>query len=300
MKSDGTKRRIHHVSYPPNDPNSINCGIPELYESISYSGITEAISAIQQFGNSCTLVKRDFASAFRHIPVSSLDMPLLGFCWQNTYNADQYLPFGLRTAPYIFNLFAEMFHWILEDELQRIALPAKIVHYLDDFLIILPSATTTDLNINTTRFSELCQEVGHSIKESKNEEGTIASFGGIAMERENMVIRLPEKNLLKAQQLVQNAIDQTSLSLVELQKLTGYLNFIAKVVPLGRTVLRSLYNMQLYIRTERTYYRRRISSEAQRDLTWWQKVLTWLQKGQLEKSEGRQFQCGQMLPARRA
>jgi len=31
--------------------------------------------------------------------------------------------------------------------------------------------------------------------------------------------------------------------------------------------------MQLYILTERTYYRRRISSEAQRGLTWWQKVL---------------------------
>jgi len=272
-KSDGTKRRIHHLSYPPNDANSINSGIPELYGSISYSSITEAISAIQHFGNSCSLVKRDFESAFRHIPVSPLDTPLLGLYWQNTYYAEQYLPFGLRTAPYIFNLFAETFHWILEDELQRMALPAKIVHYLDDFLIILPPATTTDLNIYTTRFSELCQEVGLSIKESKNEEGTIASFGGIEMDTENMVIRLPERKLLKAQQLVQNAMDQTSLSLLELQKLTGYLNFVATVVPLGRTFLRRLYNMQLYFPTERSYYRRRISSEAQSDLTWWQKVL---------------------------
>jgi len=191
-KSDGTKRRIHHLSYPPNDANSINSGIPELYGSISYSSITEAISAIQQFGNSCSLVKRDFESAFRHIPVSPLDTPLLGLYWQNTYYAEQYLPFRLRTAPYIFNLFAETFHWILADELQRMALPAKIVHYLDDFLIILPPATTTDLNIYTTRFSELCQEVGLSIKESKNEEGTIAIFGGIEMDTENMVIRLPE------------------------------------------------------------------------------------------------------------
>ena len=166
-----------------------------------------------------------------------------------------------------------MFHWIRDDELQRIALPAKIVHYLDDFLIILRPATTTDLNINTTRFSELSHELGLSIKESKNEEGMIASFGGIEMDRENMVIWLPEKKLLKAQQLVQNAIHQTLLLLLELQKLTGYLNFIATVVQLGRTFLRSLYNMQLYILTERTYYRRRISSEAQRGLTWWQKVL---------------------------
>jgi len=71
------------------------------------------------------------------------------------------------------------------------ALPAKIVHYLDNFLIILPPATTTDLNIYSTTFGELCQEVGLCIKESKNEEGTIASFGGIEMDTENMVIRLP-------------------------------------------------------------------------------------------------------------
>jgi len=100
----------------------------------------------------------------------------------------------------------------------RIRLPTECPHY-----------TTTDLNIYITRFSELCQEVGLSIKESKNEEGTIASFGGIEIDTENMVIRLPENKLLKAQQLVQNAIEQTSLSLLEQQKLTGYVNFVATV-----------------------------------------------------------------------
>jgi len=248
-KSYDTKRRIHHLSYPPNDANSLNSAIPELYGSISYSSITEAISAIQQFGNSCSLVKRDFESAFHHLPVSPLDTPLLGLYWQNAYYPEQYLPFGLHTAPYIFNLFAETFHWILEDELQRMARQAKTVHYLDHVLIILHPATTTDLNIYTTRFSELCQEGGLSIKDSKNEEGTIASFGGIEMDTENMVIRLPEKKLLKAQQLVQNAIDQTSLSHPERQKLTGYLKFVARVGPLGRTILRLLYNMQLYFPT---------------------------------------------------
>jgi len=71
---DGTKRRIHHHSYPSNDANSINSGISKLYGSISYSTIMEAISAIQHLGNSCSLVKGDFQSAFRHTPVSPLDM----------------------------------------------------------------------------------------------------------------------------------------------------------------------------------------------------------------------------------
>ena len=41
------------------------------------------------------------------------------------------LSFGLRSAPYIFNLFAEALHWILQRHI-----PARIRHYLDDFLQI--------------------------------------------------------------------------------------------------------------------------------------------------------------------
>ena len=72
-KSNGTKRRIHHLSYPPGDPSAINNGIPEEYGTIAYSNIDQAVQAVQQFGRGCTLVKRDFESAFRHVPVSSLD-----------------------------------------------------------------------------------------------------------------------------------------------------------------------------------------------------------------------------------
>ena len=78
-KSDGGKRRIHHLSYLVGDPSAINQGIPEPYRAIAYCTIEEAIQAIQEFGNKCYLIKRDFESAFRHIPVSPLDTPLLGF-----------------------------------------------------------------------------------------------------------------------------------------------------------------------------------------------------------------------------
>ena len=81
------------------------------------------------------------------------------------YYKEQFLSFGLHTAPYLFNLFAEIFHWIVEDQLQGRQLPAKIVHYLDDFLIILPP--TADLTSYTKTFNKLAEEVGLAIKESK-------------------------------------------------------------------------------------------------------------------------------------
>jgi len=114
-KADGSKRRIHHLSYPADDMDSgsINGSIPERSTTISYSTIEDAITAIAFFAKGCLLVKPDFESAFRHIPVSPIDSALLGFHWENKYYSERYLPFGLQTAPFLFNLFAKGLHWIL-------------------------------------------------------------------------------------------------------------------------------------------------------------------------------------------
>ena len=58
-----------------------------------------------------------------------------------------------------------------------------------------------------------------------------------------MVIRLPLTWLQKAQALVSTAFNQVTISLLELQSLTGYFNFAAIVIPLGGTFLRRQYNL---------------------------------------------------------
>jgi len=271
-KADGSKRRIHHLLFPTHSCTSINGGIPEQYGAITYSTIDEAISAIQKLGPGSQLVKRDFESAFRHIPISPLDWTLLGLHWEDKFYTKRFLPFGLRTAPYLFNLFAEVFHWILEDSLMRQGLAeATIIHYLDDFLLVLPPV----VNLSTVRtiFETRSEEVWLLIKKVKNEEGNIVSFAGLEIDTKCMVSRLPLPKLEKARKVVDNAMNQASLLLHEIQKMTGYLNFVAAVVPLGRAFLRCLYNMELYFPTTRKDYRRRISSAAHKDLAWWLKVL---------------------------
>ena len=270
-KSDDSKRRIHHLSYPTGHESSINSEIPDPYGAIQYSGIEDAITAVQAFGTNCILIKRDFEAAFRHIPISLEDSPLLGFHWQNRYYTERFLPFGLRTALYLFNLFAEVFHWILEQQLNRRNVPATVIPYVDDFLIILPPVV--DNSRCTKVFSTLCEQIGLSIKVAKNEEGTTVSFASIEFETSTMVIRFPPKKLHKACTLVQKATISRSLSLLEIQQLTGYLYFFSKVIPLGRTFLRRPYNMELYFPSGSNHNRKCISSEAQRDLAWWSKAL---------------------------
>lgn len=79
-------------------------------------------------------MKLDLKQAFRHIPVCPVDWHLLGISWKQKLYYDIVLAFGLCSAPYIFNLFAEALHWTIQQHM-----PAKLCHYLDNFLgIFLP------------------------------------------------------------------------------------------------------------------------------------------------------------------
>ena len=119
---------------------------------------------------------------------------------------------------------------------------------MDDFLLVLPPTTAPEQCSQT--FKLLCTEVGLAIKEAKNDQGSIASFAGIEIDTRSMVIRLTEKKLQKERSLVRGAIARKSTTRFELQQITGYLNFVSTVVPLGRTFLRRLYNMEVYFPQE--------------------------------------------------
>ena len=51
--------------------------------------------------------KIDIKSAYRIVPVHPEDRPLLGMRWQGKIYVDATLPFGLRSAPKIFNALAD-------------------------------------------------------------------------------------------------------------------------------------------------------------------------------------------------
>ena len=54
---------------------------------------------------------------------------LSGRAW---FYYDHVLPFGLRSAPFIFNSFADSIEWILQDTCHL----DEVMHYLDDFLVV--------------------------------------------------------------------------------------------------------------------------------------------------------------------
>jgi len=73
------------------------------------------------------------------------------------------IPFGLRSAPKLFNILADL--------LARIAQNAGVsylIHYLDDYLTIGPPSTTLRYH-NVDTFVSLCSELGVPLATGKLE-----------------------------------------------------------------------------------------------------------------------------------
>ena len=91
---------------------SINDFIPQEQYSLHYATVDDAIEAVLQLGIGARMAKVDLQSAFRMVPVHREDWELLRIHWQDHYYVDNCLPFGLHSAPYLFNQFASALHWI--------------------------------------------------------------------------------------------------------------------------------------------------------------------------------------------
>ena len=125
-------RTIFHLSYPKHHSTSVNAHISPTDYSLHYITVDNAISIIQSLGQGCFMSKLDIKSAFRNIPVHPSDWELSGMKWQGLYYFDTVLPFGLRSAPYIFYQFSCMLEWIIKTKL---GIP-NVIHILDDFFFV--------------------------------------------------------------------------------------------------------------------------------------------------------------------
>ena len=122
-------RTIYHLSYP--EGNSINDHIPDDPYTLRYVQVDDAIHILQSLGPGSFMTKTDPRTAFSLIPTQSVGWHLLGIHWQNQYYVDLYLPFGLRSAPYLFNQLSNSLEWILKHNYRL----RHAWHILDYFFI---------------------------------------------------------------------------------------------------------------------------------------------------------------------
>ena len=86
---------------------SVNDGIHPDDFSLHCSSVDDAVAILLHLGKGALMAKIDLKSAFRMIPVHRADWDLLGMHWRGQYYVDTCLPFGLRSAPFLFNEYTQ-------------------------------------------------------------------------------------------------------------------------------------------------------------------------------------------------
>jgi len=176
------------LSHPTD--GSINNGIPKDLCSIKYITVDSAINHNNQMGQGTMLAKIDIKSAFRLLPVHPADRHLLSMKWNKQIFIDTCLPFGLKSAPKLFNVLANLLSWILEQ--QQVT---PFMHYLDDCLTMGPCDFSVCAN-NLQIIKDTCSRLGIPLALEKIEGlSQFLTFLGITLDTKLMQARLPDDKL---------------------------------------------------------------------------------------------------------
>ena len=109
----------------------MNDGIDPNLWSLRYMSVDTVADIVVRLG--ALLAKIDIEATYCLIPVHPHDRVLQAVQWEGKIYADPMLPFGLCSAPKIFNAVADALEWVLHHQGVNIC-----EQYLDDYIVAGP------------------------------------------------------------------------------------------------------------------------------------------------------------------
>jgi len=175
--------------------------------------------------------KIDLKNAFRLIPIRLQDWNLLGIQWRQQFHIDTCLPFGLRSAPYLFNQLFIAIYWILKHSYNV----QHLLHYLDP---TAGPAISSQCAQNLQSIFTVCDKINAPIKLSKVEgPTTLLTFLGIHLNSTTMEASISDDRKRALLDELHWMKHQDKCTKRELLSLVGKLSFCCKVLPAGQIFL---------------------------------------------------------------
>ena len=211
----------------------------------------------------------DIESAYRLLPVHPQDRVLQAMKWGGQVYIDPMLPFGLRSAPKIFNAVADALCWHLQQSGIH-----HLLHYLDDYIMVAPPDSPVCQYWLDILLRE-CSRLKVPIAAHKTDGPTTSiTFLGIVIDTVQGELRLPAEKLQRLLELIRVWGERKACTRKELESLIGLLNHACKVVRSGRSFLRRMIDLLHAVHhppNSRVPIRLNMGFRA--DLAWWREFL---------------------------
>ena len=249
-------------------------------QAVAYKSLDDAIRICPAEEAGCRLSKSDLSAAFRRFEMSKN-------CWRylllkakspndgkTYYFVNKCLPFGAAISCLHFQRFSDaLTHIVRWKNNITMQVDKPIVNYLDDFLFVILLALAC--NLQTQLFMEICEQINFPLSEDKMETATMRLvFLGLLVDTVKQMIMLPKEKLQKGITLLTEMLNKKSrkVTIHDLQKLCGFLNFLGKAVVPGRAFTRRLY---AYTKSNilKPHHHVHFLGELHADMTMWLRFL---------------------------
>lgn len=265
VKRDKSKiRLIHDLSYPHGQ--SVNDLIDAEEYSLQYESVDSAVRACRVYSFPY-LSKIDLQDAYKAIAVRPEDWHLLGFSWglpggESHIYFSKVLSFGLRSAPALFDVFAQ----VVQEATIASGVNSKLIRYVDDFLLVSPDIQVASEHLE--KLTNVAREAGFRIQPSKVVAPTrCTEFLGIVIDLPHGILRISSERMSEILDLLDRWHEAKVISKRNLLKLVGKLAFAARVVRTGRAFLGRLIGLAKG--TKPLHHRIKLSLAARQDIAWW-------------------------------
>ena len=267
-KDKDKTRMIFHLSYnfdKGSGIESINAYTPKAACSVWYNDLDCVVAMClnclkenkigsnkQEPEVAIWLAKSDLRSAFRMLPISLTHWKFLVIKGENPrdgkmyYFVDKCLPFGASISCSHFQRFSDALRHVVEyvSKTKR-----RIMNYLDDYLFIARSRFIC--NHMVYNFLQICKDINFPVSIDKTVwASTMVDFLGMLVDGVRLVLGIPEDKRVKACEAVEKLSQKRKTTVRELQALAGLLNFLTKVVVLGRAFTWRMYSKYVDIVTQ--------------------------------------------------
>ena len=254
---------IFHLSYPRlkgRVQKSVNANTPRDLCSVKYPDFMEAVQICLKEGKSCNIAHSDFRSAFRHLGILPLD-------GKTYYFVDKCLPFESAISCLHFQRFSNAVAHLVQ---YRTGKP--LINYLDDYLFIQLLKLLCNGQVDT--FLHICELIKFPVALDKTFRATtLLTFLGLLIDTLNQTISLPIEKVFKARQLIAGILSKRKVTVLKLQQICGFLNFIGRCIVPGRAFTRCLYAHTTGTSHLKPHHHVRVTREMRLDLLMWEKFI---------------------------
>ena len=261
---------IFHLSHPRSEVGkSVNSNIPERLCSVKYPDFNDAIRLCLATGKGCKLAKSDFRLAFRNAPLRRgvwrwlILKAVSPFDGIEYFFVDKCLPFEAAISCAIFQVISDAIAHVVKSRTHK-----DLINYLDDFLFV--AMLRRWCNEQVEIFMEICADIRFPISEEKTYwVADCLVFQGFLVDPDQQIIAVSAEKIPKGVTIIESILSakKGKVTLKQIERLCGFLNFLGRAIVPGRAFTRRLYS---YINKKlKPHHHIRLKADGKEDLRMW-------------------------------